>query len=389
MKTFLKNYISLFLFTVLLLNVFPSTVFAKDLNEKEEPISPSIAREAAKNFAENLEIEYSETDMSYPMNTHNSEETNATIELYDANDDIVGYLVCIKNGYIVVSNSMENPKVLYSQEGYDTLEILHKKISNSSKLYYFFPSSVLTEAEKDEYIKQCKAKNRELISNPYSSEDSSSNLSVVSSTPNVDIRLSREANFVSLTHNKQTYYGGNQDWFKSENFKRTGCGVIALTNTVSYLAQNGYVGLYDGLPVNYNNYFHKMTGLANNYLTPNQYVGIATPGIFCKGANKFFNAKGANLKATPFVNNYSYNVKKSLKKDIPVPFLVYFDGSKWTDSSNNTLDFHWITITKYFQQGTTKQEFIAFSTWGRREHTDFGAMTKSWNTWIRGGITVE
>lgn len=123
-----------------------------------------------------------------------------------------------------------------------------------------------------------------------------------------------------------------------------------------------------------------MEGLANNYLSPGLF-GIPFVDTYNKGANNFFNDKGySNLKAHTFSSNYATNIKTALKANQPVPMLI------WSDGSENNLSTHWITITKYFKNVTTYEQFIAFSTWGERRSVNLDAILSGY---VRGATYMK
>lgn len=384
----LRKSVSLLL---ILLIMFLSnfSAFAEEFNEmpkiQKQEITQTISRLDAIKIAKDFKMNFDgDNVLKYNSEQDALELSNREVyELLDMKEDLIAYLVLTEDGYIVVNANAENPGVLMTSEYGDSLKDINQKLSEDSSLYFIFPFKILTEKERDEYVITNKLNIEDIISVPKITL--SSNNSISPSSSNISVELKDEANFVKLRDDDGiNWYGGDQDWFIDKVNRDKGCGVIALTNVVSHLAKYGYPKLYnDGstnLPVNYNNYRHKMEGIAENYLSPG-LIGIPFVANYNKGANSFFKDKGySNLEAQTFSSNYPTNIQNALKANQPVPMLI------WSDGSGNRLDTHWITITKYFKNASTNEQFIALSTWGDRKSINLDAILSGY---VRGATYMK
>lgn len=393
----IKNNKSIILSIVFLLLLSPLLTSVGDASSsndftdmpkiEREEIKQVISKSDAIEVAKKYKLEFDQDNI---LNTDSKNEKPSILDdkvynLFNMENNLIAYLILTEKGYIVVNANIENSKVLTISEYGDSLESINRQISQDSKLYFIFPFTILTENEKNDYLSKNKLNKTDIISIPkinLSSEGSTTeDISPLAS--NISVSLRNEASFVNLNG---TYYGGNQSWFNSKTDRDKGCGVIALTNVISHLANYGHPRLYnDGnttLPVNYNNYKNKMEGLADHYLSPG-WFGIPVVSAYTSAANKFFKDKGySNLHSYTFSSNYATNIKNGLNKNQPVPMLIWSDG----DNSPPNLNKHWITITKYFKNGTTNEQFIAFSSWGRRYSVNLDSLLSGY---VRGATYMN
>lgn len=217
-----KEMLKLLLICIFLLNTIPNRVFAEESKETSNLLTPNEAFILANEYAQKVDMILDQDDSSYPMNAGQEKNSQSIIkELYDKDDNVVAYLIFTNNGYIVITVDPKNPKVLESLESMSTKADLEQKIISWSKLYYFFPFQILTEEEKDQYVKEHIDKNLEVYSDPYSSEsilsESESNIEdmeQISSTANTIIQLKRVDDFVPLLIYKDGSNWGGRSWFE-------------------------------------------------------------------------------------------------------------------------------------------------------------------------------
>ncbi|MDF2589154.1 MAG: hypothetical protein K0S41_2995 [Anaerocolumna sp.] len=145
-----------------------------------------------------------------------------------------------------------------------------------------------------------------------------------------------------------TYYGNDQEWFKTKWQRLSGCGPTVVSNITSYLNRSGMID--DGS----NKQLMKSDSIKHmeevwKYVTPS-IQGIPTTTMLCKKANKYIKAKGLDLSLEvldipkskdkrPDFNEIVSFIIKSLDDDIPIAFLNLHNGDE------EMLDaWHWVTI---------------------------------------------
>jgi hypothetical protein len=172
-----------------------------------------------------------------------------------------------------------------------------------------------------------------------------------------------------------SFYGGDQGWWNSINPTKAerGCGPVAAANITCYMARSNpskYGRMYTGS-------LTKSTFLAHmdslyNALSPS-IIGCTDAREWADKVSSWARTKGVYI--VPEIKNWSFTldncanyIKEGLSKDLPVASLSlnYFADYGW----------HWMTITKYFQDANNNK-FIACSTWGERRSIDFTAYFNS------------
>lgn len=128
-----------------------------------------------------------------------------------------------------------------------------------------------------------------------------------------------------------------------------------------------------------NSYFSKTNFLSHmetmyDYLSPT-IIGVSSLSQFRNGVNDYmYDTLGRRISYDEFtVSRYSTTVDgliDGLIEKVPVALLVLDveNGSSGDleGSDGDSFAMHWITITKYFKDGNTSDEQIAFSSWGYR-----------------------
>ena len=204
-----------------------------------------------------------------------------------------------------------------------------------------------------------------------------------------------ESDFVNIN---DRYYGGNQSWYTSPYKTGNSCGAVAAANMMAYLAKeySSYSDLYAYSDLN-SSYFSKTNFLKHmetmyDYLKPT-IIGVSSLSQFRNGVNDYmYDTLGGRISYNDFtVSRYSTIVDgliDGLIEKVPVALLVLDveNGSSGDleGSGGDSFAMHWITITKYFKDGNTSNEQIAFSSWGYRYSVP---LYDFWNIYdIEGGI---
>lgn len=196
-------------------------------------------------------------------------------------------------------------------------------------------------------------------------------------------------------------YGGAQIWWSTNGYESStgnycGCGVIAATNLVIYLASHfdQYRNLYSGdlNKITYNDYMKTANEM---WHTIKPYSGFAIPftgrdpysksifgafgvllGKMKRGVKKYAINHGIDLdvlsrKADSSDDGQAANfIKEQLDKNNPVLLLSLTNGIK-------KYELHWVMITEMTISPDHKNDYVCISTWGQaRKKVDFDEL---WN----------
>lgn len=204
----------------------------------------------------------------------------------------------------------------------------------------------------------------------------------------IDARLVEERvttpYFLKIKEGNTYHYGGNQDWFANVKYRLQGCGTVAAANITAYLARykTGKSGLYTaGSRTNITmDEFHRHMSDVLWYVTPG--ATYPTPGIL---PNTFVNQTIAfALQRNVSLSLDKYNdiserqdfwkacdyIIQSLNDNRPVAMCM-LGSNGFAETSK--FNWHWMTITKYFQD-TSDMRWVAFSSWGTRYSVNFRLM---------------
>ncbi|MBS4535068.1 hypothetical protein GOQ29_05470 [Clostridium sp. D2Q-14] len=171
--------------------------------------------------------------------------------------------------------------------------------------------------------------------------------------------------FVPVFEQNQIYYGGNQKWFNKEFYRDRGCGTVAAANIAWYMSKNisGCEALYTKEDISMDNFTEHMNEILT-FVKP-CLLGVPTVYNLGRGMASYARSKGVNLKIhyKPWRMDSSKFVKEGLKLDSPVAMLQYYrkQGFNW----------HWQTITKYYKNIKTNEEYIETSSWSRQYSFNF------------------
>ncbi|MBS4538801.1 hypothetical protein GOQ27_10015 [Clostridium sp. D2Q-11] len=166
--------------------------------------------------------------------------------------------------------------------------------------------------------------------------------------------------FVPVFHGRGTHYGGKQKWFKDKFYQDKGCGTVAAANIAWYMSKYvpGCEALYSKADISLENFIEHMNEILA-FIKPS-LIGVPTVHNLGHGMVLYAQSKGVNLKANykSWKTDSSEFIKSGLRVDSPVAMLQYYRkvGYNW----------HWQTITKYYKDNKTHEEYIETSNWGRQ-----------------------
>lgn len=362
-----------------------------------------------------LSVEVSKNVVQYYLDSVYEEEQFEKNELYTITDKYnlvynidnqqIGYLFRIINksneeiGYIIAGNNNEVSTVFEACIG----NLFAKDLSGSEKLYYISPLNLAIESNDqlrsvqsgklidlsniNLLTKEGRQINKELKKNEWdtlldvldnSGATTSSQITLQDTkASHTTYSVYSEADFVNID---DRFYGGNQSWYTSPYKTGNSCGAVAAANMMAYLAKEyfSYSDLYAYSDLD-NSYFSKTNFLSHmetmyDYLSPT-IIGVSSLSQFRNGVNDYmYDTLGRRISYDEFtVSRYSTIVDgliDGLIEKVPVALLVLDveNGSSGDleGSDGDSFAMHWITITKYFKDGNTSDEQIAFSSWGYR-----------------------
>lgn len=183
-------------------------------------------------------------------------------------------------------------------------------------------------------------------------------------------------------------WGADQSWYLDSWQRQAGCGPVACTNLIWYLArtrQNLSV-LWPDEQNNRNNLLRLMETIWN-YVTPT-YMGVNQTSILGDGARRFAAESGIELtpdyldipaavKARPKEDEVKAFLTRALSDDVPVAFLNLSNGKL-----RNLESWHWVTIRSFDPKWMT----AGILDQGRKYEIDFGLWLRS--TLAGGGLVT-
>lgn len=158
-----------------------------------------------------------------------------------------------------------------------------------------------------------------------------------------------------------TYYGGDQTWLFNEKhiskfWANRACGLVAVSNTLSYLSRSEYP---PHTRQSFTNYAMKLYP----FIKPKVY-GIPTVSSMIKSLKKYASSKNwiltpiALIKPTNITTVVTY-IKNALDQDYPIMMVTL-------NTKTRGLKYHWVTITGYYKN-SLGENFILTSNWGKQE----------------------
>ena len=147
---------------------------------------------------------------------------------------------------------------------------------------------------------------------------------------------------------QKSYYGCNQEWYRTRWQRLSGCGPSVVSNIIHYLNRSGVQPLAP--PITKKDFLLHMEEVWG-HVTPT-LRGIPTTVALCSGAESYLSKKGLNLRteALDIPENRAQRpdfadvlafIDEALDADRPVAFLNLHHGDeKRLDS------WHWVTIVR-------------------------------------------
>lgn len=200
--------------------------------------------------------------------------------------------------------------------------------------------------------------------------------------------------FLKINDGGVNRYGGNQSWFVNPKYWSTGCGTVAAANITAYLARykTGKSGLYSaGSRTNITKAdFVKHMSSVSWYVTPtstNPVAGVL-PSYFINQTISYALSKNVGLSLDKY-NDMSERwdfwkacnyIIQSLNDNRPVAICM-LGSNGFAETSR--FNWHWMTITKYFQN-SADMRWVAFSSWGARYSVNWRLMHNYQNGSLSG-----
>jgi hypothetical protein len=151
----------------------------------------------------------------------------------------------------------------------------------------------------------------------------------------------------------KAFFGGFQEWYKSEWHRNAGCGPTCAANVLAYLAltRPELRSLYAYETMSLSNFAQHMEEIYR-FVTPGN-MGLNKAEMFTEGVVQYAKSRGISL--TPYLfdvpGNMARNrapvselaafVKAGLESDCPIGFLNLTKGKV-----KNIQGWHWITVFK-------------------------------------------
>ncbi|MBQ4651981.1 MAG: hypothetical protein IJB78_04625 [Oscillospiraceae bacterium] len=188
--------------------------------------------------------------------------------------------------------------------------------------------------------------------------------------------------YVTVSKNNISSYGGNQLWSENATLRQCGCGVIAAADLLLYLSANNIEyskgpakDLTSASPIPHRQYEQFTCMLKNKYLPLLPPFGMNGLSL-AVGLNLYFMRWGIPLSArwgTTHKNLWE-RMEEMLEQDIPVIFAVGPNFPLvW---KNNRLNFYSKKSDSYFKSSSAKAHFITLtgidgdwlriSSWGKQ-----------------------
>lgn len=181
--------------------------------------------------------------------------------------------------------------------------------------------------------------------------------------------------------------GGNQDWCTDFWMYLGGCAALAACDLSICLSKN--LGLKGCCPFDPENMTRKQyvdfSMVMKPYIHP-RIGGVARLSLFTDGYGKYLHDRGYDVTfdVCPGENSFEEAerfIKNTLKKNLPVPFLLLRHRNK----SFKDLNWHWFMITGYDVKN--ERSILKYHTYGEEQEADFQRL---WATGMyrRGGMVA-
>lgn len=192
-------------------------------------------------------------------------------------------------------------------------------------------------------------------------------------------------NFIEISDESHTYYGGDQGWWKdaSKRFESYGCGAISMSDTELYIMKERKISRD-----RYLNFVNKRFKKLYHFL-----IARGVPfWKMCLGFWRTLRAKSINSFVwwAPSIRKSKllYYMEEMLSKDMPIPasYFVFIKRNglplyRYNDSLNvftysQDIHSHYFTITGIYLDSASKNKYLEISSWGQRFYIEFDAWSK-------------
>jgi len=181
---------------------------------------------------------------------------------------------------------------------------------------------------------------------------------------------------------KMSYYGCDQDWYKTQWQRASGCGPSVACNIMFYLTNTDR----DRMPKE--NWLKRMEE-SWQYVTPT-VRGISSSKLFCKLMADYIDAKGLDFDFSRFevaavpasrlpIKQLLHFIEVALSKDMPVAFLNLSNGKV-----ENLDSWHWVTVVAISYEENGSAAFVKVFDSGELKTVDLLLWYKS--TILGGGF---
>ena len=189
--------------------------------------------------------------------------------------------------------------------------------------------------------------------------------------------------FLKITDNYATFYGGAQAWFSDKFSVNGGCGVVSAANILAYLAASDekYARLYPRNSLSKQDFTAFMEELCGFVKIRNffgQPLGVWGEKRFEKGVLDYAKSRGVSLSATSFKGKTSASdfIKNALSENLPVAMLIGFNSRlknvRYVYPSGSALNYsferHCVTITELSENNGNFT--VKVSSWGAAAEID-------------------
>lgn len=357
-------------------------------------------------------LDYSDANSWIPLYDFGDEQFAYLVPLIDENtSEEVGYIIVgsIETGYDsylaqldteflnTVRNELDSDLVDEAQIIYaPPFEYCLKSEHNSTQSYYSLSPH---QAYKTDITEKVEQNFQELVQFYSFVSESNNDVSCINQstealtrTAILDYRLEKEAEgqFVPVPFNGSYSYGGDQAWYLSSAGNNAGCGPVAASNIMYYMADSDskYEKLFPYNSLAYANFLDLMEEMFDrmNPLPAGEWIiGHFANDVWTYA---FYNNYNSLNYITTICNNNLNACKTTIMNGLSGDHPVACLNANTTPLmiQEHYFDYHWVTITKYYQ-GAYDQRWIAVSSWGERFSFDFDMYYDAINAGaIKGGF---
>lgn len=200
---------------------------------------------------------------------------------------------------------------------------------------------------------------------------------------------------INVTKENKIYYGGSQNWFKSKQKQRVGCGIIACANTLAHLIPD----FYENNTIDIDTYLDFSERLGR-YFPIIPYVGIngLSLAIGMTFAMRNYGIKGFSTWGS-LPKNIDKHIDEMLAKNIPVtlsigpntlPFIRNHKLTLYTQKNSDyipscEINSHYVSVTQNLN------DWYKISSWGRCYYinkNEYKEYIHKYSNWIVSNILI-